>query len=312
MRSPGRTSAVVSPKDLLSDQLDRRFDHTIDAAVDFLALEDFQRGLDAEHRLFGGELIGSRQHAAVLEHRFDGVDVVVADNLHLPRLAGSTHRGNGADGHAVVTRQQRFYIRVFAENRRGNLVALVDLPVTGLQRDHLDLRRVHRILEAGGALLGVGGGGHTFDDADFVTGLQLLGQVLANQTCALAVVRPHEWHADVLAFDDLRIELVVDVDHGDTGIDGFLDHRHHGLGIGRCDNQRIDLRQNHLLDDAGLASGIGLVLDAIGDQVEIGGVFFLVGLGAVFHGQEEFVGQGFHDQRDFGFFRRLGESRRDR
>ena len=40
-----------------------------------------------------------------------------------------------------------------------------------------------------------------------------------------------------------RVELVIDVDHGDTGIDGLLDHRHHGLGVGRRDDQRIDLGQ---------------------------------------------------------------------
>ncbi len=171
------------------------------------------------------------------------------------------------------------------------------------------MRRIHRILEASSALLGIGRGGHAFNDADFVTGLQLLGQVLANQARAFAIIRAYKRHRDVLAFDDGRIQLVVDVDHGDTSINGFLDHRNHGFGICRCDDQRIDLGQDHLLDDAGLASGIRFVFDAVGDQLEFAGMVFLVRLGAIFHGQEELIGQGFHDQRDFGFFRRFGEGR---
>ena len=50
-----------------------------------------------------------------------------------------------------------------------------------------------------------------------------------------------------------------------------------------------------LLDDADLFTGIGFVLDAVGNQLEIVRVGFLVVLGAVFHGAEEFVGQRLHD-----------------
>ncbi|MCY1177536.1 hypothetical protein D9M73_178480 [compost metagenome] len=64
-----------------------------------------------------------------------------------------------------------------------------------------------------------------------------------------------------------------------------------------------------MLDDADLVGGVGFILDAVGDELELAGVVFLVGLGAVFHGQEEFVGQGLHHQRDFRLFRRLGERR---
>src|SRR5476651_1742256 len=150
MRSPGRASTVVSPEGLLGNQLYRSFDHTVGAAVDFLALDDFQRSLDAEHGLFGSKLVSGGQDAAVLEHRLDGVDVVVTDDLNLASLARCTDGGNSAHGHAVVTGQQGFDLRVFAENRGGNLVAFVDLPVTGLQRHDLDIRRFHRILEACG------------------------------------------------------------------------------------------------------------------------------------------------------------------
>ncbi|MNE35394.1 hypothetical protein D3C80_1291520 [compost metagenome] len=203
-------------------------------------------------------------------------------------------------------------MRVFAENRRGYLVALVDLPVSGLQGHDLDLRRLHRILETCGSLLGIGGGGHTFDDADFVTGFELFGQIIAHQPRPLAVVRAYERYIDVFAFDHGGVQLVVDVDHGDTGIDGFLDHRDHGLGVCRRNHQCIDLGQDHLLDDTRLACGVGFILDAVGDEVEFAGVIFLVGLGAVFHCQEELVGQGFHDQCDFRFFSGFSKSRRDR
>src|SRR5471030_84079 len=311
MRSPGRASTVVSPEGLLGNQLYRSFDHTVGAAVDFLALDDFQRSLDAEHGLLGSKLVSGRQDAAVLEHRLDGVDVVVTDYLNLASLARCTDGGNGAEGHVVVTGQQGFDVRVFTEDCSGDFVTTVHFPLAGLQRDNLDIGRFHRILEACGAGLGVGGGGHAFDDANFVTGLQLLGQVIAHQTRTFAVVRTYERYGDVLAFDDGRIKLVVDVDHGNTGIDGFLEHRDHSLGVCWRDDQSIDLVHNHLLDDANLVTRVRFVLDAVGDQVKIGGVFFLVGLGAVFHGQEEFVGQGFHDQGNFRFFGGVGESRRE-
>ena len=44
--------------------------------------------------------------------------------------------------------------------------------------------------------------------------------------------------------------------------------------------------------------GIGLVLDAVGDQVELRRVVFLIVLRAGLHGQEELVGERLHHQRD--------------
>ncbi|MNE24938.1 hypothetical protein D3C80_1182500 [compost metagenome] len=163
----------------------------------------------------------------------------------------------------------------------------------------LDLRRLHRILEACGAGLGIGGGGHTFDDADFITGLELLGQVLTHQARALAVVRAYERYAEVFALEDIRVQTVVDVDHGDAGVHGLFHHRHQSFGVRWGNDQGVDPGNDHLLDNANLVAGIGLVLDAVGNQLEFAGVVFLVGLGAVFHGQEELVGEGFHHQRHF-------------
>ncbi|EJT82697.1 hypothetical protein PPS11_44808 [Pseudomonas putida S11] len=84
-----------------------------------------------------------------------------------------------AQGHAVVAGQQGFQVGVFVEHGGGDGVAFVDFPVAALHRNDLDLRGVHGVLEAGGTLLGVGGGRHAFDDADLVAGLELLvGQVV--------------------------------------------------------------------------------------------------------------------------------------
>ncbi len=197
---------------------------------------------------------------------------------------------------------------MLVEHRRSHRVALLDFPVARLQGDDLHPRRVHRIPEAGGALLGIGGRGDPFDDADLVAGLQSLRQVLADQPRTLAVVGPDEGHADLLRLQHLRVEAVVDVDHHDAGIQRFLHHRHQRLGIGRRDHQCVDPGNDHLLDDADLAGGIGLVLDAVGNQFEPVGMLLLVGLGAVLHGQEELVRQRLHHQRDPGL---LGSFRVD-
>ena len=61
--------------------------------------------------------------------------------------------------------------------------------------------------------------------------------------------------------------------------------------------------------------GIGFVLDAVRDQVELAGVMFLVVLRAGFHREEELVGERLHHERDFRLRRRLcldeGERRRE-
>jgi hypothetical protein len=61
-----------------------------------------------------------------------------------------------------------------------------------------------------------------------------------------------------------------------------------------------------------LRAGVGFVLDPVGDHVEIGGVFFLVRLGTVLHGDKEFIGEGFHDQADLGFGGVISECRGER
>ena len=105
------------------------------------------------------------------------------------------------------------------------------------------------------------------------------------------------------------IELVVDVHHDDPGIDRFLDHRYQRFRIRRRDHERIDLRHDHLLDNADLVGGIGFVLDAVRDQRELVGVVGLIVLGTGFHRQEKLVRERLHHECDGGFFRCLSECR---
>jgi hypothetical protein len=127
--------------------------------------------------------------------------------------------------------------------------------------------------------------------------LQLLAEEVADQFGALAVVRADEGHQEALLLQRGVVQFVVDVDHQNAGVDGLLQHRHQGLRVGRRDHQRVDLGDDHLLDQLDLGGGVLLVLDAVGDQVVLGGVGLLVLLGAVLHGQEELVGERLHHQR---------------
>ncbi len=161
-------------------------------------------------------------------------------------------------------------------------------------------------------MLRIDGGRHTFDDADLVAFLDLLGQVVADQLGALAVIRANERHGDAFFLERGVIQLVVDIHHDDAGVDGFLDDRYQRFRIGGSDHQAVDLGNDHLFDDLDLVRGVLFVLDAIGNQVILGGVGFLMFLGAVFHGQEKFIGQRFHHQRNlrFGSGLRHGRQRR--
>jgi hypothetical protein len=143
-----------------------------------------------------------------------------------------------------------------------------------------------------GALLRVIGGGHAFDDADGVALLDLLGQEVADHLGALAVVRADERHGDAL-LQGARVELVVDIDDDDARIDGFFQHRHQRLRVRRGDHERVHARDDHLLDQLDLARRIRFILDAVRQQVVLGGIGLLVRLGTVFHGQENSLASDF-------------------
>src|ERR1051325_2815426 len=96
-------------------------------------------------------------------------------------------------------------------------------------------------------------------DADFVAGLELLGEVVAGELRALAVVRADERHDQVLLLERVGVELVVDVDDDHALGHGFGQDRHQRLGVGRGDDDRVDVLDQHLLHDLDLRGGVGLV-----------------------------------------------------
>ncbi len=147
-------------------------------------------------------------------------------------------------------------------------------------------------------MLRVGRGRHAFDNADFIAGFELLGEICPHLSRTLRVIRADKRHVQVFRLEHVRIEPVIDIHHDDPCIHGLLDDRDQRLRIGRGNHERIDLRDDHLLHDANLVRGIGFVLDAVGDQVELVCIVFLVILGAGFHGQEKLVRQRLHDERD--------------
>ena len=61
-----------------------------------------------------------------------------------------------------------------------------------------------------------------------------------------------------------------------------------------------------LLDQLNLAADIEFILDAVGDQVVVGGVRLLMLARAAFHCLKELVGERFHDEREAWFAARVG------
>jgi hypothetical protein len=123
---------------------------------------------------------------------------------------------------------------------------------------------------------------------------------------AVPVVRAHERDADLAAGEDVVVELVVDVHHHDAGLLGFLADGHERLRVGRGDDDGIDSLGDHLLDEIDLASDIELILDAVGHKLVRVGVGLLMRARAILHGDEEFVGERLHDQRDARFALGIG------
>ena len=141
----------------------------------------------------------------------------------------------------------------------------------------------------------------------------MLGQVVAHQLGAFAVIRAYKRNIEVFAFEYFRVQAIVDVDHLDTGIGSLFQHTGECLGVGGSNDKRINLGVDHFVDNGDLRAGIGFVLDAVGDQLEFCWVRFLVILRTVGHGDEKLIGKGLHDQthgRRFGSV--IGKCRRER
>ena len=129
-------------------------------------------------------------------------------------------------------------------------------------------------------------------------GSEFRGQTIPHRLGAFAVVRPDEGELGAALREHGGIELVVDVDDDDPGFLGFAARGHERLRVGGRNDNGVHLLRDHLLDEVDLPADVQLVLDAVGEEGVVLGVLLLVSLGAVLHGEEELVRQGFHDERD--------------
>ena len=75
-------------------------------------------------------------------------------------------------------------------------------------------------------------------------------------------------------------------------------HGHERARVRGSDHDRLHALRDHLLDQRDLLGDVGLVADAVDDQLVLGCVGGLVLLGAVGHGDEELVGERLHHQGD--------------
>ena len=172
---------------------------------------------------------------------------------------------------------------MLADHRRGDLAGRLDLPEGTLRIDDRQSGGLHGILEPELALLAVESGLDSFEHADLVSGLELAGHVVSHHFRPRAVVGADERHLHTLIGEDLGIELVINVDHRDSGFLGVLAGRDQGFGIGRGDHDRVNPLGNHLLDQIDLALQVALVLDPVDDQLVLRGVLALVLAGALGH-----------------------------
>jgi len=83
-------------------------------------------------------------------------------------------------------------------------------------------------------------------------------------------------------------------------VERLLDGLDHGLGVGRGDDDDVELLGDVVLDGLDLGREVTLVLHAHGLELEEVGVLGGEGLGAVVHLLEELVGQRLHDEADLG------------
>src|SRR5581483_11015710 len=67
------------------------------------------------------------------------------------------------------------------------------------------------------------------------------------------------------------VDALVEHDHRDLGVDGLLDHRDDGVGVGQCDGETVDLAVDRVLDQGGLLGSILVVGVLQIDVVFVGG-----------------------------------------
>ena len=130
-------------------------------------------------------------------------------------------------------------------------------------------------------------------------------EIFPDEARAFPVVGSDERNGRRGLGEGVPVETIVDVDDDDAGVLGPFEYRDERLRVGRSDDDGIDAPCDHLLDEGDLLGEVGLVADAVDDEIEVGGVVTVVGLGTLGHGLEEFVGERLHDEGDLGFARCL-------
>ena len=168
------------------------------------------------------------------------------------------------------------------------------------------------VVEAELALDGVVSLGVALEDDDLAALAEGLAEGVAGQLGAGAVVRAEEGQVDARVGHGLLVERDVDVDDLDAGLERPGDGLDHGLGVGRGDDDDVELLGDVVLDGADLGGEVTLVLHAHGLEVEDVGVLGRVRLGAGLHLLEELVGQALHDQADLGLVAELRRQVRQR
>ena len=153
------------------------------------------------------------------------------------------------------------------EHRRRHVVRGLHLPPAALHGHDLHARGRHRILETKTSLLAVECGRYPLDDRHLVSRMELPRQRLADAARSGTVVRADKWHLQPFLLQHLGIEPVVDVDDKNPRVAGTLQRRDHGFRVGRRDDDRINPLRHHLLDQIHLLGQVGLVLDAVDDEV---------------------------------------------
>ncbi len=170
----------------------------------------------------------------------------------------------------------------------------------------MSLPSFDRVHEAELALRGVVGLGVALEDDDLAARPECLGERVARELGAGAVVGPEEGEIDAGRLLGVLIEFDVDVDHLDAGFHRLGDRRDHRLRIRRRDDDDVVFLGDEVLDRVDLRGEVALVLHADRLELELVGVRRRVFLRARLHLFEELVGQRLHNEPDF---RLLGRTR---
>jgi hypothetical protein len=193
---------------------------------------------------------------------------------------------------------------VRVEHPGSDVVGRVHFPPAALHADDVHPCGRHGVFESQPALLAVEGGRNAFDDGHFVARSKMLRERVADLAGAGTIVRAYERHGMPGLFEDIGVQLVVDVHDEDARLRRPPEDRHERFRVRRRNHDRIDLLRDHLLDEVHLLGQIRFVPDAVHDQLVVGGVRRLMPPGSFRHRAEELVRQRLHDECDLRLSRR--------